>query len=418
MHVRTTTTSGDRTDDGRAAGRGVPDGATRLAQLAARVPYRPGLTGLRAVAVTGVVLAAAGHAWIPGGRVAGVEVLFVVSGYLTVATVTAPDRPLRLAGAARALAARARRVLPALLTLLGGVSLLVLATQPDGLFRLGGEIRATLLGVVNWQLITTTGDAAAAPSSLAHLWPVAVGAQLTLVVVLALVAAASPRARAVLRLAVVVLAVGAAIALAVLADGGQVADRLRYGTDTRATGLLLGAALGLTVTPARDGAIAGIRGRRLRTVGLLAVLGILVTMRVGGEDAGWIGAGGPLLTDVLAVLAVAVIVRGAAAGPLAATGLQWLGLRSYAIYLWHWPVIVALGGPAAVARPVTTAVYLLAVVVLGDVTYRFVEVPLGATWRVEGSGTAGRTGFAVGVAALACGAACAAALLTSAPLLP
>jgi peptidoglycan/LPS O-acetylase OafA/YrhL len=141
-------------------------------------------------------------------------------------------------------------------------------------------------------------------------------------------------------------------------------------------------------------------------------------MLVGGEGAAWIGAGGPLLTDLLAMLAVAVIVRGAAAGPLAATGLQWFGLRSYAIYLWHWPVIVALGGPPAVARPVTTAVYLLLVVVLGDLTYRYVEVPLGATWRVEGSGTAGRTGFAVGVAALACGSACAAALLTSGLRLP
>jgi peptidoglycan/LPS O-acetylase OafA/YrhL len=417
MHVRTRTTREDRTDDGRADTRGVPDvtvGTPRRAWL----PYRSGLTGLRAVAVTGIVLAAAGHTWIPGGRVAGIEVLFVVGGYLTVATVTAADRPLHPAGAAGALAARARRVLPALLTLLGGVSLLVLGIQPDGLFRLGGEIRATLLGVVNWRLIMTAGDGAATPSSLLHLWPLAVGAQLTLVVVVALAVAASPRARAVLRLAVVVLAVAGAVALAVLADGADVAARLLYGTDTRATGLLLGVALGLTITPAPDGAFAGIRGRRLRTVGLLAVLGILVTMRVGNEGAGWVGAGGPLLTDLLAVLAVAVIVRGAAAGPLTATGLQWLGLRSYAIYLWHWPVIVALGGPAAVARPTTTAVYLLIIVVLGDATYRFVEVPLGATWRVEGSGTAGRTGFAMGVAALACGSACAAALLTSAPLLP
>lgn len=418
MQVRTRTRDQDRTDDGRADASGAPDVAVDMARLAARVPYRSGLTGLRAVAVSGIVLAAAGHTWIPGGRVAGIEVLFVVSGYLTVARVTAADRPLRPAGAAAALAARARRVLPALLTLLGGVSLLVLATQPDGLFRLGGEIRATLLGVVNWRLIMTADDGAAVPSSLAHLWPLAVGAQLTLVVVAARVAASAPRARAWLRLVAVVLAVSAAIALAVLAEGAQVAERLLYGTDTRATGLLLGVALGLTVTAAPDGAVTGIRGRRLRTVGLLALVGILVTMRVGGEGAAWIGAAGPLLTDVFAVLAVAVIARGAADGPLSATGLQWLGLRSYAIYLWHWPVLVALGGPAAVARPATTAVYVLAVVVLGDVTYRFVEVPLGATWRVEGSGTAGRTGFAVGVAALACGAACAAALLTSAPLLP
>ena len=413
MQVRTRTTAEDRTDEGRAG----DTGARAAAGRPLRPPYRPGLTGLRAVAVAGVVLAAAGHPWIPGGGVTGIEVLFVVSGYLTAATVTARGVPLRGVAAAGAVASRARRVLPALLTLLGGVSLLVLATQPEGLFRLGGEIRATLLGVVNWQLISSSGADAPAPSSLAHLWPVAVGAQLTLVVIVGLVAATTPRARAVLRLVVIVAALAASVALVVLSDGAQVADRLLYGTDTRATGLLLGAALGLTVVPAPAGAVPGARGRRLRAVGLLAVLGLVATMLVGGEGPGWIGAGGPLLTDLLALLAVAVIGRGAAAGPLAATGLQWLGLRSYAIYLWHWPVIVALGGPTAVARPATTAVYLLSVIVLGDLTYRYVEVPLGAGWRVEGSGTAGRTGFAAGVAALACGSACAAALLTSGPRL-
>jgi peptidoglycan/LPS O-acetylase OafA/YrhL len=364
------------------------------------------------------VLAAAGHPWTPGGRDTGFYVLLVVCGNNPVVSVTPRGLPGRGLAALGAVAPRARRVLPALLTLLGGASLLVLSTQPDGLFRLGAEIRGALLGIINWQLIATSGTDTTAPSSLAHLWPVAVGAQLTLVVIVGLAAATTPRARAVLRLAAVVLALAASIALVVLTGGAQVGDRLLYGTDTRATGLLLGAALGLTVVPVRGRAVPGMRGRRLRTVGLLAVLGLVATMLVGAEGAAWIGAGGPLLTDLLAMLAVAVIVRGAAAGPLAATGLQWLGLRSYAIYLWHWPVIVALGGPAAVARPVTTAVYLLLVVVLGDLTYRYVEVPLGATWRVEGSGTAGRTGFAVGVAALACGSACAAALLTSGLRLP
>lgn len=416
MHARTTTDE-DRTDDGRAADAAVPTAAGGR-RLRARQPYRPALTGLRAIAVVGVVLAASGHTWIPGGRVAGIEVLFVISGYLTSATVTARGLPLHPVAAAGALATRARRVLPALLTLLGGVSLLVLSTQPDGLFRLGGEIRAALLGALNWQLPAATGEAAAAPSSLVHLWPVAVGAQLTLVIVIALVLATTARARAVLRLAAVVLALAAAVALAVLADGPQVAARVLHGTDTRATGVLLGAALGLAVVPAPDRAVPGARGRRLRTVSLLAVAGLVLTMLAGGEGPMWIGRGGPLLTDLLAVLAVAAIARGAAAGPLAATGLQWLGLRSYAIYLWHWPLIVALGGPVAVARPVTTAVYLLLVIVLGDLTYRFVEVPLGATWHVAGSGTAGRTGFAVGVAAIACGAASAAALLTSGSQLP
>lgn len=397
----------------------MPDhGAAPVAGLRPRPRYRPGLTGLRAVAVTGVLLSAAGHSWLPGGRAAGIEILFVVSGYLTAATLTAGGRVPGARTGIRSLAVRTRRVLPALLTVLGGASLLVLAVRPDELLHLGADIRATLLGIGNWQEITTAADAAIDVSSLAHLWPIAVGAQLTLVVTVALLAARTRRSRAVLRSGAVLLAVGAAVALVVLVHGAPVAPRLLYGTDTRASGLLLGAALALTVTPAPAAGVPGVHARRLRAVGLLAVAGLVATMVFGGEGAGWIGAGGPLLTDVLAVVVVAAVVRGAAAGPLTATGLQWIGLRSYAIYLWHWPVIVALGGPAVVARPVTTAVYLLAVLALGDLTYRYVEIPLGATWRVEGSGTAGRTGLAAGVAALACGAACAAALLTSPPQLP
>jgi peptidoglycan/LPS O-acetylase OafA/YrhL len=407
MDVQTTTTR-----DAGVRDRPVVDRA-RVAVGEQRA-YVPGITGLRALAIIGVIVAATGNGWLTGGGTVGIELFFVLSGYLTVTTLMSGDavHPT-LVTTLRRCGARARRMLPALLTLLGGVSLFVLADRPEELYRLGGDVRATLVGVVNWHLMAE--PAGSGPSTLEHLWAIAVGVQLTVVVALVVIAVRSPRARTLAAVAAVGMAVAASVALTVLTTDGDVGPRLLYGTDVRSGGLLLGAALGLVLRPVGLDGVGGVRGRRLRTVGLLAMCGLIAIMLTTAPTAAWFGRGGLLVTDVVAVLALASIMRGAPFALLERPVTQWVGLRAYAMYLWHWPVIVALGGQATVARPVYTAVYLLAVVLLGDLTYRFVEVPLESTWSVPGTGTAGRPGLAAGVAALACGAACAAALLTPPP---
>jgi peptidoglycan/LPS O-acetylase OafA/YrhL len=385
-----------------------------------RLAYHPGLTGLRALAVTAVVMTASGAQWLPGGRLVGLEMLFVLSGYLTVTMLTgsagAPRPTPRRGAIARGVAVvgrRARRILPGLLTALGGASILVLAARPDELAQLAPRIRATLLGIGNWQQIATASEAS--PSVLDHLWPLAVGAQVTVPVIVVLAVITAPRGRAAVRLVAVVLGLSAVVAFAAGAQGPEVSPRVMYGTDTRAGGLLLGVALGLTVRAATTGELRGPHRRRLRVLGLLALLGLMLIMLAGG-GAAWIQGGGVLLVDLLAVLTVAAIVRGA---PLDRTldgaAVRWLGLRAYAIYLWHWPVLLALGGPDGVSGAGMTIVYLLAVAVVADATYRVVEVPLGATWHVPGAGRVARPAVAVAVAAIACGAACAAALITPPP---
>lgn len=375
------------------------------------IPYRPGLSGLRALAVAGILLTHAGHDWVPGGAAVGLEVLFVLSGYLTVSLLLAVDRPPGLRGLARATGRRARRMLPALLTVLGGVSILVLLTRPDAVERLGADIRAALFGVSNWELIRTAAETGSA-SFLEHLWAPAVGAQLTVGVLLAVALTQTRRQRALLRLGGLVLAVAATIALGVVAATADLPERALWGTDTRAAGLLLGAVLGLTLPAHRGSTVDPARGRRLQLLGIGALAGLVASMALGG-GAVFVTRGGLLLTDVLALMVIAVVIRGAPLDRmLGVTVLRWVGLRSWPMYLWHWPVLLALGGPAVVHAPRQTALYLAIVLVLADLTYRFVEVPLARIRQTPGNGRVGRPGMAVRTTAVACGAACVAALLT------
>lgn len=375
--------------------------------------YRPGLSGLRALAVLAIVVGATGHGALPAGVDVGLEIFFVLSGYLTARLLVAHQQ-VSVAHVARFVGRRARRVLPALLTMLGGVSLLVLTTRPDVLERLGPDIRATLVGIGNWHLIRYTS--VSAPSFLEHLWALAVGAQLTLLVAGTLLVVRSRRGRAVLRLAGLVLAIGATVALAVLSVTAAVPERALYGTDTRAAGMLIGVVLGLSLRPPSDGRMPVARARRLQVLGLVALVGLLAVMAVGGGALVWLTRGGLLLVDVLAAIVIAVVVRRARLdGMLGAVGLRWIGVRSYAMFLWHWPVLLALGGPATVRQPAVTAIYVVAVVVLADLTYRFVEIPLGGARHVPSNGTIGAPAIAVRTTAIACGSASAAALLTGPP---
>lgn len=415
MHARTRT----QTDVSRTRGAAVRAPTRRPPPEpapTAAVAYRPGLSGLRALAVAGIVLANTGHRPFPGGAIVGIEIFFVLAGYLT-ATMLAALGHIGAADIARFAGRRARRVLPALLTVLGGVSLLVLTTQPDALEHLAPDIRTTLTGLGNWDLIASaTAPPQSGPAFLGHLWPLAVGAQLTVGVAVAMLLLRSRRSRAVLRLAAVALALGSTVGLALLSASAAVPERALYGTDTRATGLLIGVALGLALRPPGGGALRAERARRLQVLGLLALAGVVAAMTIGGGGLVWLTRGGLLLVDLLAAIVIAVIVRGARLdGMLGSAGPRWLGLRSFAIYLWHWPVLLAMGGPLAMRQPVVAVGYVVAVVVLADLTYRFVEVPLGGARHVPREGLVGASTVAVRTTAIAGGAACAVTVLSGLP---
>ena len=221
------------------------------------MPYLPGLDGLRALAVVAVLLYHAGLPWIPGGFL-GVEVFFVLSGYLITALLLTEWRRLGRVDLKAFWWRRARRLLPALYLVLIATLAYAVVFLPGEVAGLRGDVLAALGYVTNWYLVfghESYFEAVGRPSLLKHLWSLAVEEQFYLFWPLVFwlgVSFGATRWRT-RRLLFVALAGAAAAALLMANLYRPEVDpsRLYFGTDTRVTGLLVGAALAFVWTPWR-----------------------------------------------------------------------------------------------------------------------------------------------------------------------
>jgi peptidoglycan/LPS O-acetylase OafA/YrhL len=317
--------------------------------------HRPALDGLRAVAVLLVMAFHAGVPWAQGGYL-GVELFFVLSGYLItsllVGDVSAQGR-LQLG---RFWERRARRLLPALFVVvivvaidqaLGGASRAVPGFGGDGL--------STLFYVANWHEIWAGNGyfaQMALVSPLQHTWSLAIEEQFYLIwplVVLGVLRVARERARAVLLVVASAGAIASAVAMALLYRGGAGLDRVYYGTDTRAQGILVGAALALALAGRRAATQEGSRARGplLAVIGVAGAAGVAITTATVGAEPGWLFRGGFLAFDVAAAAMIrAASSRTATFSPvrelLSLAPLRAVGLISYGLYLWHFPLFLWL----------------------------------------------------------------------------
>ena len=396
-------------------GRGVPPHPPPESAPPSRARrYLPGLDGMRALAVIAVVLFHSPLAVATGGFL-GVEVFFVISGYIiTRALLTEREERGRIA-LGRFWLRRARRLLPALFLLLAGVAAWSALFAEGELAGLRRDMGAAFFYVTNWDLIVTGEnyfDSWERPSLLRHLWSLAVEEQFYLIWPLLLIGGLAIVRRRVLLLALILA--GAAVSAGVMAalhePGGSV-SRIYYGTDARASGLLIGAALAFVWSAPLAAARGRIRGAAegavlamLGTAGLAALTGFVLLL---DGDAPFLYHGGFALTGVAtaALIVAATHGRSPFTRLLAMRPLPWLGLRSYAIYLWHWPVMaltrpnvdVPLDGAALFALQ---AALTLA---LAEVSYRWVERPIrtGALGRLRLRLRAGAPLWRKGAVALA-----------------
>ncbi len=347
--------------------------------------YMPGLDGLRAIAVLAVIAYHEQFGWAPGGLL-GVAVFFTLSGYLITDLLLAQWTSEGGIKLRQFWLRRARRLLPALFVMLALVTAWVTIVDRARLASLRGPVLAAVTYTSNWYLIIKNQSyfaRFAPPQPLDHLWSLAVEEQFYLLwpwlLLLALLLLRRLGAKSVKWLAIptVLLATGSAILMVALYHPGLDPTRVYEGTDTRACGLLVGAALAM-LWPSREGAKLK---RRVWVVDIAAWAGLIVVgfmiARV-GQYSPFVYKGG---LGVLSVATAAILAAGAVPGSLigralAWAPLRWLGVRSYGIYLWHYPVIV-LSSPANATEDLPrAALQIAASIALAALSWKFVEEPV------------------------------------------
>jgi peptidoglycan/LPS O-acetylase OafA/YrhL len=375
-----------------------------------RLPYMPGLDGLRAIAVLAVFVYhfSNGGGWLPGGFL-GVDVFFVISGYLITSLLLSEFRKEGRVDLVAFWLRRARRLLPAVGVLIAVVMVAGAFFDFGQISTLRAQALASMAYVTNWDLILSHQsyfEEFARPSLFRHLWSLAVEEQFYLLWPIAFAACMTRFGHKRLVIGVIAGAIASSLLMAILFDPGN-PNRVFYGTDTRATPLLIGVALAFFWHPerlkAKTGSLAPVA---LDAVGAFALAMVVITfMTVHDYDIA-LYHGGFLLLSLWTGLLIAALAHPAASiGRLVGNpGMRWLGLRSYSFYLWHWPVLELTrpGIDVPLHGPILFALQLGLTLGLADLSYRYVEQPFrrSTSWQRPDWLRIGRVGIAVGVTAV------------------
>jgi len=346
----------------------------------------PGLDGLRALAVLAVIAYHLHLGWAPGGML-GVGVFFTLSGYLITDLLLGQHETTGTLQLADFWRRRARRLLPALSVLLAVVAAWVTLLDRPQLSALRGVVVAAVGYVTNWWLIAQHSSYFAQfgpPSPLGHLWSLAVEEQFYLVWPWLLWLGlrwtrGRPGTRSRLAAATALLAALSAIEMATLYRPGYDPTRIYDGSDTRAFALLIGAALAF-VWPSRHLRGGITRGARrildgAGVTGLAVIVGLICCTN---EYSAFLYRGGMVLLSVATALVVAT-----AASPASRIGralgwgpLRWLGVRSYGIYLWHYPIIVLTTPASGRDTLARGALQVAASIGVAELSWRYIEEPV------------------------------------------
>ena len=346
--------------------------------------HRPALDGLRAIAALLVLVYHAGLGALDGGYV-GVDVFFVLSGFLITSLLTREIASTGRVDVARFLARRVRRLLPAaLFVLLVTAAVWRLTSTPMDLVETrGGFIAAALYGS-NWWFVAEAQDYFAqdhGASPVLHYWSLSVEEQFYLIWPALLMGIAACQRRFGWRPIALVAALGAASLAA--SHSASVSEPMvsYFGTHTRAWQPLAGAALALCTMRQRP--TPGPASPRSQAVALLGFGALLLA------SVSLLGLEAPLHRGLLATAGTVALLASLEVAPESAVGraLSWgplrrLGAWSYSIYLWHWPVVVIVDR-AGWLPPVEQGLARLGLITaltlaLAVATYTYVEEPARA----------------------------------------
>ncbi|WP_306008474.1 acyltransferase family protein [Bacillus sp. MMSF_3353] len=346
--------------------------------------YMVGLDSLRGLAILGVILYHINFNWMPGGFL-GVTVFFVLSGYLITDILAMEWKRNKRIDLKKFWLSRARRLLPGMLVMLVITLAWITIFHSSLLEKMRGDSLAALFYVSNWWYIyhkLSYFDNFNQISPLNHFWSLAVEEQFYVVwpfIISLGLYYIKKQSRMILLICLGAFA--SALAMAILYEPGVDPSRIYYGTDTRAFSLLIGAVLAL-VWPSNRLANKIIPKARfiLDVVGGIALIIILVMFWKTNQYDPFLYKGGMVLLSIATALLVANLAHPTSriAQFLRFRPLRWVGVRSYGIYLWHYPILTLTTpkvntGDFSIIRAI---LQFLLIILIAQISWKFIEKPI------------------------------------------
>ena len=354
------------------------------------------IDGLRAIAVTAVVLYHLGISWIPGGFL-GVDLFFVISGYVITRLILDSINQSSALDLRAFYAARLRRIYPGFLFMVVCTILFIGVWAPEAIKRFLSDLPYALTGTINWLLVARHQDyfeTIGRPPLLQHTWSLAVELQFYLIwpiILLTILKYFGKRNIARIALIIAIISGTALFFVSLQLDqsNAQQVSHIYFGTDTHSLGLFLGSALAVSWIPQNLSADIEKRAQDvIDGIGVVGLLGLISTfLFIDETNASLYRIAFPLAGIFGCLVIISLVHPASRFAPIISTApFRWVGQRSYGIYIWHW-VIFQVTRPSVDLSGQTWALYLarvLLVLALADISLRWVEIPfrqgLVQTW--------------------------------------
>ena len=351
------------------------------------VKHISSIDGLRAIAVTAVVLYHLGISWIPGGFL-GVDLFFVISGYVITRLILDSINQSSALDLRAFYAARLRRIYPGFLFMVISTIIFIGVWAPEAIKRFLSDLPYALTGSINWLLVARHQDyfeTVGRPPLLQHTWSLAVELQFYLIWPIILLTVLKYFGKKnIARIALIIAMVSGTtlffVSLQLDQANAQQISHIYFGTDTHSLGLFLGSALAVSWIPQNLSADIEKRAQDvIDGIGVVGLLGLISTfLFIEESNASLYRIAFPLAGIFGCLVIISLVHPASRFAPIISTApFRWVGQRSYGIYIWHW-VIFQVTRPSVDLSGQTWALYLarvLLVLALADISLRWVEIP-------------------------------------------
>ncbi|MDI9230502.1 acyltransferase family protein [Staphylococcus caprae] len=343
--------------------------------------YLPGLDGLRAIAVIGIIIYHLNTKWLSGGFL-GVDTFFVISGYLITSLLISEYYRSKSIDLINFWIRRIKRLIPAVLFLITIVLIFTLLFKPDLIISIKHDAIAACFYVSNWWYIFQDVDYfnqfSVAP--LKHLWSLAIEEQFYLFFPIILLGLLKFCRKKTITLVLIVVSLLSLLAMIIIHMWTGNNSRVYFGTDTRLQTLLLGCILAFIWPPfSFKKNISKKAKSSISIVGLLGLLILIYLFITVSDQDKWIYSGGFYAISFLTLFVIASVVHPSSLLKkiLSFNLFIYIGKRSYSLYLWHYPIIVFMNS-YFVQGQIPWYVYICEVIlmfIMAEVSYQFIETP-------------------------------------------